>query len=472
MNIFCIALVWLTGVAVCRLLLPAPLRWSLHNALLLSLGGGVGIGIASSIYFLCLALVGPKLVVLAAVEAAVLAAVLVLAIVVKRRGTLLEWGPGPATPWYLTGFLLLAAALAVTMFLVAYWNKPHGEWDAWSIWNMRARFLYRAGEFWRDAFSTDIIWTHPDYPLLLPGIVAMCWTLARQESTNAPAAVALLFTFGAAGILISTLGVLRGKTQSFVAGILLLGTASFIQIGANQYADVPISFYILATLALLCLQDRYPDDLRFTILAGLTAGFAAWTKNEGLQFLIALVLARVVAIMRYGNRASMIPGLLRLAAGLLPPLAVVAFFKLRLAPPNDLIATGASKIGEHAIDLGRWMTVIQGFVISLFRVGSFLIPVVLVLGLYWYLLRFKVDDGERTSLATVVLATGLMLAGDFAIYVLFPLDVAWQVNSSVERLVLQLWPAALLAFFLAASPLQLVPAPVAAEKPKQTKRHR
>ena len=66
----------------------------------------------------------------------------------------------------------------------------------------------------------------------------------------------------------------------------------------------------------------------------------------------------------------------------------------------------------------------------------------------------------------------LMLAGDFAIYVLFPLDVAWQVNSSVERLVLQLWPAALLAFFLAASPLQLVPAPVAAEKPKQTKRHR
>src|ERR1700720_2185947 len=119
MNIFCIALVWLTGVAVCRLLLPAPLRWSLHNALLLSLGGGVGIGIASSIYFLCLALVGPKLVVLAAVEAAVLAAVLVLAIVVKRRGTLLEWGPGPATPWYLTGFLLLAAALAVTMFLVA-----------------------------------------------------------------------------------------------------------------------------------------------------------------------------------------------------------------------------------------------------------------------------------------------------------------------------------------------------------------
>jgi hypothetical protein len=480
MNILCIALVWLTGLAVCRALLAAPLRWSAHNALLLSLSGGVGIGIASSIYFLCLALVGPKLGVLAALEAAALVAALALAIVVKRRGTLLDWGPGPATPWYLTGLLLLAAALAVTMFLVTYLNKPHGEWDAWSIWNMRARFFYRAGEFWQDAFSTQIIWTHPDYPLLLPGIVAMCWTLARQESTNAPAVVALLFTFGAAGVLISTLGVLRGKTQSFVAGILLLCTASFIQIGSNQYADVPLSFYILATLALLCLQDRYPDDFRFTILAGLTAGFAAWTKNEGLQFVLALVIARVVAIMRYGNRAALVPGLLRLAAGLLPPLAAVAFFKLRYAPANDLIATGASQVGAHLIDVGRWMTVIEGFVKSLIRMhspafpafGSFLIPVVLVLGLYWYLLRFKVDDEQRTSLATVVLALGLMLAGDFAIYILFPLDVAWQVNTSLERLLLQVWPAALLAFFLAANPPQLVPAPVVVEKPKQTKRHR
>ena len=66
------------------------------------------------------------------------------------------------------------------------------------------------------------------------------------------------------GVLVSTLGVLRGKAQALLAGTLLLGTASFVALSAALYGDVPLSFYILATLALLCLQDRYPDDLRFS----------------------------------------------------------------------------------------------------------------------------------------------------------------------------------------------------------------
>ena len=130
-----------------------------------------------------------------------------------------------------------------------------------------------------------------------------------------PAAVAFLFIFGVAGVLITTLGVLRGKMQSFIAGIVLLSGVSLIVSGANQYADVPVSFFVLATLGLLCLQERYPEDLRFTVLAGLTAGFTAWTKNEGALFLVALILARAWAIVRYGNRTTLIPQFLKLAAG-------------------------------------------------------------------------------------------------------------------------------------------------------------
>jgi len=464
MIFLCIALVWLIGFASVRLFLPAPLRWSIHNILLFSLGAGVGIGIASSLYFLVLALFGPRLPVLASVEVAALLAVIAVGIVLKRQGTLLEWAPGPATPWYLNGLLLVAIAIAATVFIVGSLVKPHGEWDAWSIWNLRARFLFRGGEFWRDAFSSQTPWSHPDYPLMLPGIVAMCWTLARAESTMAPIAIAMLFTFGAVGVLISTVGILRGKTQALIAGLLLLGSVSFFQMGAFQYADVPLSFSILATLALLCLQDRHPDDPRFTVLAGLTAGFAAWTKNEGLLFIAVLVVARAVALLRFGNRASILPQFLRLGAGLVAPLAVVAFFKARFAPPNDLLGTQPRQIVAHLADLGRWMTTVQGFLVALFRIGSFLIPVLLVLALYWYLLRFKVEEQDRISLATALLAIGLMLAGDFAVYVLFPGDVAWQVTTSIERLLLQVWPAGLLAFFLAVNVPQLVPAPATVDK--------
>lgn len=156
MTLLYLALVWLIGCGMLRWLFPAPLRWSLHNAFLLFLAAGIGIGIASTLYFLTLASVGPKILVLAAVEGVALILALALGILVKRRGgTLLEWAPGPPTPWYFTAALGVALASAVIMFIVCTLTKPHGEWDAWAIWNMRARFLFRAGEFWRDAFRIN-----------------------------------------------------------------------------------------------------------------------------------------------------------------------------------------------------------------------------------------------------------------------------------------------------------------------------
>lgn len=470
MTLLYLALVCFIGFGLLRWLFPAPLRWSLHNALLVSLGAGVGIGIASSLYFLSLALFGPKILVLAAVEGIALAAALALGILVRRRGTLLEWAPSPPTPWYLTGAFGLALASAAIMFICYALTKPHGEWDAWSIWNLRARFLFRAGELWRDAFSTQIAWSHPDYPLMVPGIVAMCWTLARAESTLAPAAVAFLFTFGVAGVLVATLGILRGKTQAFIAGTLMLGSVSVIVNGANQYADIPMSFYILATLGLLCLQERYPEDLRFSILAGLTAGFAAWTKNEGLLFLVAVIAARAWAIFRYGNRAALTRQLLRLAIGFLGPLALITFFKLRFAPPNDLLSKQQHQIVAHLADISRWLYAIEAYIRAPFRIGNFLIPIILVLALYWYLLRFKVEQRDRPALATILVALGLTLVGEFAIYVALPGDVAWQINTSLERLLQHMWPSGLLAFFLALNPPLLARQPKAAEKGKPAKR--
>jgi len=63
----------------------------------------------------------------------------------------------------------------------------------------------------------------------------------------------------------------------------------------------------------------------------------------------------------------------------------------------------------------------------------------------------------------------LMLAGDFAVYVLLPNDVNWQMSTSLDRLFLQLWPAGLFAFFMAANVPQLAAKP-AAEKSKPARR--
>lgn len=478
MSLLYLVLFCAAGFGLLRFLFPGDLRPSLHNALSLSLGAGVGLGIASCLYFICLNLAGPNIALLAIVEGLFVVGAVALGLRAQPRSEL-SWSEGPPPARYLTVLFAAAAVLGLALFVTHSATKPHGEWDAWSVWNLHARFLYRGGELWKNVFSSRIAWSHPDYPMLLPGLVSLCWTLARAESTLAPIAIAFIFTFGTAGLLISSLGVLRGRVQAFIAGALLLGTVEFVEVGAMQYADVPLSFYILATIVLLCLQDRYPEDSRFTLLAGLTAGFAAWTKNEGLMFLIVVILARAIAVLRFGARPLLVRQLGAIATGLLFPLAVVAFFKLRLAPPNDLASTRPADMVAHVTDFGRWITVLQGFGIRAFQFGDtavqgeivrgFLLPISLVLLLYWFLVRFGVQERDRSSVATAAIAVALMLAGDFAVYVLLPSDVTWQMSTSLDRLLLQLWPAGLFAFFMAANVPQLAAKP-AVEKSKPARR--
>ncbi len=217
----------------------------------------------------------------------------------------------------------------------------------------------------------------------------------------------------------STLAVLRGKALALLAGTILLGTASFTSLGAALYGDVPLSFYILATLALLCLQDRHPDDLRFTLLAGLMAGFAAWTRNEGMMFLCAALFARALALFRSRERSAIIPQVLRFLAGAIAPLAVVIVFKLRVAPPSDLLSLTPAEILKHLADIARWILTAEGLVIVLVNFGRFLIPIVLLFAIYWYLVRFKLEARDRAGLSTAGLALSLTLITGLLIDILY-----------------------------------------------------
>ena len=405
--------------------------------LLLALGIGAGAGIASCLWFLALLAAGPNFAVLASVTGGAAIAALAFGLLTWRQGTRLAWAEGPEVPRYLPGLFMLAIVLAATMFAILVLSNPHGEQAAWSDWNLRARFLFRGGAFWRDAFSNDLSWTHPDYPLLLPGLVALCWKLAGQESTAAPIAIALLFALGTAGVLTGVLGVLRGKTQALVGGTLLLGTAGFIALSAAEYGDVPLSFYILSTVALLCLQDRYPEDLRFSALAGLMAGFAAWTRNDGMVFLGAVIVARVLAVVRFRDGpglTALAPQMLRLIAGLAAPLAVVLFFKLRIGGASEFSSEKPAIVLQHLADPGRWIVTVEGLVVVLWALGAFVIPIVLVLALYWYLVRFKVQDArDRAALATGAIALGLTLAIQLLVDILFEGNLAGEITASFER---------------------------------------
>src|SRR6185295_10552637 len=135
--------------------------------------------------------------------------------------------------------LVIAFVSASLTFIFISLKRPHGEWDAWAVYNMKARFLFRAGEFWRDLYAEPLYWTGTDYPLLIPTTIAGIWTLMGRESVAVPVLVAMLFTLGTAGVATSALSTLRSRCQGLLAGLILLCTPFSISHGANQYSDIP-----------------------------------------------------------------------------------------------------------------------------------------------------------------------------------------------------------------------------------------
>jgi hypothetical protein len=339
------------------------------------------------------------------------------------------------------GFTIVLA-LAVLGFVLLTWHRPHGRWDAWMIWNARARFVVRAGEQWKDVFTDALSWSHPDYPLGLPLVVANLWTALSSESLVVPAAVALVTVLGTASVLLGTVERARSRAQALLAVVFLLGTHDVIRQGSSQYADVPVGFFFTAATALLCLRDAGALGDGAVVLAGLCAGFAAWTKNEGVLFLGALVGARFVAALVARDLRRLPREALLLAAGALVPVMTLTVFKLTLAPVNDLVqgqAKGATV--ARLKDLSRYRDILYAFQHELVKMPIW-IPAIwaVALGLRPRSLRDR-------SVVTVLAVLALMAAGYFLVYVTTPMPLEWHLRTSMRRLLTQLWP--LLALLVA-----------------------
>ncbi len=444
------------AIGIC--VLPRPLRWGRSSVSAAALSLCLGIGF-SSLVSIALVVMGaaPTTTGFVVADVAIWTGVAALAWWARHTTSKQEpsrfssepgtesRAPGGRIDWILRVAFGVTALLAFASVIASLLAAPHGDWDAWAIWNQHARFLYRGGgsDAWRGFL--EIGWSQPDYPLLLPAAVARLWAYAGHDSTLGPALVAMIF-----GIVSLTLVVtaLDGR-RMWIAGALMLGASAFLTQVSSQCADVPLACYIVATLTLVWGDGRHPGphSPRMTaLLAGSASAMAAWTKNEGMVFaLLMLIVAIAVAIRRREAR----PLLWGLAGGA-PIVIALVWFKVALAPPSGL-AEGLSLdvLITRALDFNRHMTVAALMGQHAVRwsaplaVASF--PLVSVAAIW-----MAVRSGTAVRVMTAVV--GLMFGSYYFVYVLTPFDIAWHVSTSIDRLLVQLWPALVLTVFVGSEP--------------------
>lgn len=438
------------------------LGWSRRGSLVIdqllraSLAVGFGLGIFSIVYFVSRACGFSNLL---AVDVSVL---IVLVAVVAIRVRFLTtpsdatrtaeadpsslWLRAPAWLRRAVGTaFVLALIAAIDSAILRVRAYPNGDgWDAFAIWNLHARFLFLGGPHWRDGFTALLPGSHPDYPLLLPSAIAHFWTYLGHDATQVPAVLGIAFTFATAGLLFAGLELIRGRLVSLLGAIVLLSTPFFIEQGTAQYADVPLSFFFLAATVMTCLADDTPAaQPGLLAMAGLAAGFAAWTKNEGLLFLCALAISRIWILAR---RPSGIPRTGGVSATPMLAVLVAAFFavlyyKHFIGVRGDLFSTPSEAL-HRLLDPTRYWAITKWYVKGFFRFGHWLlIPGSLLLLVLALVGRMDSSRTQQPGSRTIVLTIALTLAGYAAIFLITPYDIYWHLRFSLLRLFLQVWPS-------------------------------
>ena len=418
------------------------------------MGAGIGLGITSSTSFLWLALFTHpgRYYFIAELGLAILLG-LVAFYRFRSSKNISRMDPAPycdsdieTIGWLRNIFIVLMLFFVVSFVLKAYFERPHGAHDAWAIWNYRARWLFRGGVQWTDAFSYLIAADSPDYPLLVTGSIFRMWSILGNDPVAVPVMVAGILACGSIFLIFSALAILRGKNQGYLAAMLMFITTQFLNVATYQYGDAPLAFFILGTVVLFSLKDQYPQmSSRLLFLAGLTVSCAAWTKNEGLLFLVLIILVRFIGEIRQKDWSVSLKEFFIFSMGMSFILGTLIYFKLNFALANDLVnQNNLKKLGTYLFDLDRYLQVLIGIVKKIFIFNDHIVWLLIVYFLISGVDRSTFVNKRIASYATLML---LMLGGYFFSFFISPHNIEWHQGSSMRRLIVQLWPTWVFLFF-------------------------
>lgn len=326
---FALGIAFLIGYILMRRLWPAG--YPLDPCLRIFLGGGLGLGISAQITFYTLIIfdqLNKSVVVI--LHILLLAFLIVPSYFSSKKTRLNLFFTEKINP---QDFLLLGIISLVFIPIDIYAQLyPMGGWDAWSVWNLKAKFIFSGEDRWKNMLDPVLWRSSPHYPLLLPLINVWGWSFLSAPAAVGPLIVSILFTLLTAGTLIFGLKPQTGPMAALVSGLLLLCLAYFVQLATSQYCDIVFAFYLLAGIIALknaCQQE----NKSFAFLAGLFLGFLSFAKSEGV---LAMLILAGLSIFYLRDKKLWGPLFLGSLVTSLPTLIFERFF----SPGNQTFING------------------------------------------------------------------------------------------------------------------------------------
>ncbi|MCF8054438.1 MAG: glycosyltransferase family 39 protein [Deltaproteobacteria bacterium] len=447
----------LIGACILTFFLPKNAKPSVgHFVLYLALAFGLGVAVSSLILFVFLHFSPIKFFPLFEVACALLFAIVVM----LKFPVKILWLPSRpqniTIPETILSVIIVAAfAIVLLVYLIYFPLEPHGKWDAWASWNSAARFIYGSMGI-VDSYQTfwKTLGAQSSYPWLYPLSVAKAWAYGGQVEQAAPLVFNALFGLAISGVVFGFLCTVKGRLTGLFAVLFLLGCPFFSLHILAQYADIALAYYFVAALVTLCLATD-KEHGKFLALLGAFATIAAWTKDEGLLFLLVIFLVFCIYVGRdYASEKRLKDSgtkVLLFLGGALPGLLLLFYHKVFfIERASSFLSEQSRALIDFILDLDRYATVVTAFIKEafLFSVANvtFMSSGIVLLIIYALVVGREKVVSWRSPLALPAVVTLLMLGGYFAVFIITPAPLQWHLDTLLNRLYLQLFPLMIVAF--------------------------
>jgi hypothetical protein len=318
-------------------------------------------------------------------------------------------------------YILFIGGIAILVNKCFYLAEKHGEWDAWAIWNLHARYM-ADGMYWTRMTGASTI-PHPDYPLFLPSVIGFLWRLLQSTSFVIPYIISFITALAIPALIFLQLY----KRSLFIAVLMLLWFATddfFLSRALSQFADQWVGlFFLLAFISMDAFKST--ANRKFITISAFMLGCCFWTKNEGIMLAVVFTTLYCTIVLKRANVVFFL-------AGLALPVLCLLIFKLGYAPPNDLVLRRSTIQSSFFTDAGRHGLILQYLQNNFkenFFFHQFAIPLFLIVCII-----------KRTLPSRNMAIVFLCFCGFLLVYLLTPFDLQWHLHTSMQRVLFQLSP--------------------------------
>lgn len=343
-------------------------------------------------------------------------------------------------------------ALLIGLAFVQTALTPQRFWDERAIFAIKAKVIFEEGTINNSTLDdADFVQYHPKYPLMLPLLEQHIYALLGDEQDRWSK---LWFPFLYAGLVLTFTGVCTrhfGSAWAWTCG-LLLATAPVLM--PDEYgflsaqADAPVAcFHGITVLYLWDALSGSTSATKFlkAAMAGFIASCAAFTKDEGIAFLMIDVLSCGIAmtIPIVFRRRSPISLMLLIVFALTASLMLTPWFLHRHRLPDTTEMHYAGRLSTamlyERLDTLKW---------SLPHVRHRMFGEWRQWGLHWWagLLAIVTRPRRAMKLPQIFLILNLLgaLAALLVAGMLAPAELEEHLGGASHRYLMQLVPVVML----------------------------